>query len=184
MEKGKTPSPRPGMCSSTKNKRYTIFHSNQSNSEDSNLIPNNYETRLNFIKHHALMDDNVPSYFSDQFPLYVKTSLSERLTVIKVDPSISTLVKNSTGLDYDILFVGTTTGRILKFITSFITQSSTRPLDVFQSDDKTFQKNAPKLTLIESIQIFKYDIPIRNIILHYNTSQLVVQSDNEVKLEI
>ena len=184
MEKGKTPSPRPGMCSSTKNKRYTIFHSNQSNSEDSNPIPSNYETRLNFIKHHALMDDNVPSYFSDRFPLYVKTSLSERLTVIKVDPNISTLVKNNTGLDYDILFVGTTTGRILKFITSFTAQPSTPPSDVFRSGHMTSQKNAPKLTLIESIQLFKYDIPIRNIILHHNTSQLVVQSDNEVELDV
>ena len=41
MDKGKTPTPRPGTCSSTKNKRYTIIHSNQTQSDHSNPVPTN-----------------------------------------------------------------------------------------------------------------------------------------------
>ena len=181
MDKGKTPSPRPGMCSSTKNKRYTIIHSNQSNTEHSSPIPNNFESRHNFIKHHALMDNNVPSYFNSQFPLYVKTSLSERLTVIKVDPSIRAFGMNQTSEEYDILFVGTTTGRILKFVSSFPSTSTTPPLRSFRNENETNKDKEPTVILIESIQLFNYNTPIRNIILHHNTSQVVVQSDNEVR---
>ena len=182
MEKGKTPTPRPGMCSSTKNKRYTIIHSNQSSSEYSNSIPNNFESRHNFIKHHALMDENVPSYLNNQIPLYIKTSLSERLTVIKVDSNVLTMPKNQTSDVYDVLFVGTTTGRILKFISSFVKSPPISPFKSFLNEEERAKDNFPSLTLIESIQLFKFNIPIRNIILHHNTSQLVVQSDNEVSI--
>lgn len=180
MDKGKTPSPRPGMCSSTKNKRYTIIHSNQSSSEHSSPIQNNFESRHNFIKHHALMDNNVPSYFSSQFPLYVKTSLSERLTVIKVDPGFGSFGINQTLEEYDILFVGTTTGRILKFVSNFASTSNALPFSSFRNEKEASKDREPKVILIESIQLFNYNTPIRNVILHHNTSQVVVQSDNEV----
>ena len=182
MSKAKTPSPRPGICMNKpkKNKRYTIFHANQSS--EYNNVPNNYETRLNFIKHHTLMDDNVLSYFSSQFPLYVKTSLSERLSVITVDPNVrpaSEELESSLSL-YDILFVGTTTGRVLKFVCGFASPSSAHPPSFHHHEKVRRQKVDPKLILIESIQIFEYNIPIRNIIVHQNTGQLIVQSDNQV----
>ena len=127
------------------------------------------------------MDTNVPSYFSSQFPLYVKTSLSERLTVIKVDPRISSFERNQTLEEYDVLFVGTTTGRILKFVSSFASALTTPPVSSFRNEKDANKNLKPKLILIESIQLFNYNTPIRNIILHHNTSQVVVQSENEVR---
>ena len=168
------------MSNPKKNKRYTIVHANQSS--EYNNVPNNYESQLNFIKHHTLMNDNVPSYFSSQFPLYVKTSLSERLSVITVDPNVrpaSGDLGSSLSL-YDVVFVGTTTGRVLKFICGFPARSSVHQSS-FQHHEKDKRKNIdPKLILIESIQLFEYNIPIRNIIVHHNTSQLIVQGDNQV----
>ena len=128
------------------------------------------------------MDENVPSYLNNQIPLYIKTSLSERLTVIKVDSNILAVSKNQTSVVYDVLFVGTTTGRILKFISGFEKHSATSPLKSFRGEEERAKDNFPNLVLIESIQLFKFNIPIRNIILHHNTSQLVVQSDNEVSV--
>ena len=127
MSRTKTPWPRPGTCTSTskKNKRYTIAQGNQSREFSS--VPNSYESRLNFIKHHSLMDNNIPSYFDSQFPFYVKTSLSERLSTIEVDPNIvlqdsrNGKMKHSS---YDLIFVGTTTGRVLKFFNNFSSNRS------------------------------------------------------------
>ena len=183
MSSSKIPSPRPGVCTkfSTKNKRFTLIQSNQSNEHTSN--PTNYETRLNFIKHHALMDNNVPSYFRSQFPLYIKTSLGERLTVITVDSNVLPANNNDdpTERHYDVMFVGTTTGRILKLV-SFATSSSLpNPLRNKREYDKTNGDDIGQIPiLIESIQMFEFNVPIRNIMVHKNTSQIIALSDNEV----
>ena len=175
MSRTKTPWPRPGTCTSTskKNKRYTIAQGNQSREFSS--VPNSYESRLNFIKHHSLMDNNIPSYFDSQFPFYVKTSLSERLSTIEVDPNIvlqdsrNRKMKHSS---YDLIFVGTTTGRVLKFFNNFSSTSN--------HDDKNNPGGSSRPMLIESIQIFDYNVPVRKILVHRKTSKLIIQSDDEV----
>ena len=175
MSRTKTPWPRPGTCTSTskKNKRYTIAQGNQSREFSS--VPNSYESRLNFIKHHSLMDNNIPSYFDSQFPFYVKTSLSERLSTIEVDPNIvlqtfkDGKMKHSS---YDLIFVGTTTGRVLKFFNNFSSTSN--------YDDKNDPGGSSRPMLIESIQIFEYSVPVRKILVHRKTSKLIIQSDDEV----
>ena len=183
MSRAKTPSPRPGVCSSStrKKKRYTLeHHANQSS--EYNDIPNNYESRLNFIKHHALMDDNVPSYFHNQYPLFVKTTLSERLSVITVNPNILPVVEKEQLLElsYDVIYIGTTTGRVFKFVCNISPRTSV-PQSMFEDTHK--REISPKFILIESIQIFEYTVPVRNILVHHDTSQVVVQSDNEVNIQ-
>ena len=183
MSTSKIPSPRPGVCQkfSTKNKRFTLIQSNQSK-EHSNT-PTNYETRLNFIKHHALMDNNVPSYFRSQFPLYIKTSLGERLTVITVDSNILPANIRNEPMDshYDVMFVGTTTGRILKLVSIATSSPLSNNLRNKREYDKMGGDDIGQIPiLIESIQMFEFNIPIRNIMVHKNTSQLIALSDNQV----
>ena len=129
------------------------------------------------------MDNNVPSYFRNQFPLYIKTSLGERLTVITVDSNIlpANIKDEPMESHYDVMFVGTTTGRILKLV-SFATSLSLpnnlrnkREYDTTKGDDI-----GPIPILVESIQMFEFNVPIRNIMVHKNTSQLIALSDNEV----
>ena len=58
------------------------------------------------------MDRSVPSFH--QMPLFIKTSLGERLTVIAVDTRVPTIEQTHR----DVIFVGTTRGRVLKLVNS------------------------------------------------------------------
>ena len=63
MSKTETPEPRPGSC----NQKTTV-------------------EGMNFIKRHTLVDKAVPTVH--KMPLFIKTSLGERLTVIAVDSGV------------------------------------------------------------------------------------------------
>jgi semaphorin 6 len=76
-------------------------------------------------------------------------SLGERLTVIESDPGVQAV----DGTFTDILFVGTTNGRVLKI------SSNTN-------------------TLIEALQVFPYHIPVRSLLVAKD--QVIVLSDHEV----
>ncbi|XP_050537990.1 semaphorin-1A-like isoform X2 [Daktulosphaira vitifoliae] len=86
----KVPDPRPGQCAN-----------------DSRTLP---DLTLNFIKSHSLMDDAVRSFY--QQPIIIRTSVNYRFTVIAVDPQ----VKAIDGKTYDVLFIGTDSGKVLKAI--------------------------------------------------------------------
>ena len=45
-------------------------------------------------------------------PLFIKTSMAERLTVVGVDAGVAAV----NGGSFDVIFVGTTAGRILKLV--------------------------------------------------------------------
>lgn len=127
MSKSQIPEPRPGLC----------------NVNGQNLP----ERNMNFIKRHSLMDWAVES--GTKAPIFTKTSLGERLTVIAADPGVRSVEGSIT----DILFVGTTNGRVLK-----ISSNSN--------------------TLIEAFQVFPYHVPVRNLLV--SQDQIIVLSDHEV----
>ncbi len=145
LDRGQVPSPRPGQCRMQENTTLS-------------------ESSLNFIKRHSMMDWAVPSSRTNG-PVFVKTSMGERLTVIAVDPG----VKSVDGSDYDVIFVGTTSGRILKLV---------HPAG---SPDTS-------VTLAESIQVFPEHMAVRNLLvvrgdegdLAVSTSRLIVLSEHEV----
>jgi hypothetical protein len=97
------------------------------------------------------MDKAVPSLHN--MPMFVKASLGERLTMIAVDPGVAGMNDpNSAGgisaqNHYDVLFVGTTRGRVLKIVNS--------ARDPFT--------NEPQPILVESIQVKKPIKKIENI---------------------
>ena len=70
------------------------------------------------------MDQAVPSVH--RMPLFIKTSLGERLTVIAVDPAVPTIEKSH----HDVIFVGTTRGRVLKLVNSARNHPDAQPLPV------------------------------------------------------
>ena len=82
------------------------------------------------------MDQAVPSVH--RMPLFIKTSLGERLTVIAVDPAVPTIEKSH----HDVIFVGTTRGRVLKLVNSARNHPDAQPLPV----------------LIEAIQVNKFSL--------------------------
>lgn len=113
------------------------------------------EKHLNFLKENMLMDRAVPT--SIHLPHYIKTSPHERLTAIAVEPAVAT----ANGETADILFVGTTRGRVLK-LASYRGQTN----------------------LIEELQVFPLHVAVSNLLVARERGQqakLVVLSDHEVK---
>ena len=149
---------------------------------DSTTLP---ESTLNFIKSHSLMDEAVPNAklrmssqqpegvtdFDHGDPLFVKTSLTERLTVIAVDPQIRT----PSGSFYDVMYVGSTKGKVLKVISAV------------EDKEATARHPKRKPVIIEEIQLFPQHVAVRNIqVLSHkeeadNDKKLIVLSDYEVK---
>jgi len=139
MSKAETPEPRPGSC----NAKTT-------------------EEGMNFVKRHTLVDRAVPS--AHNMPLFIKTSLGERLTVIAVDSGVPGVQDSGLNTHHDVIFVGTTRGRVLKLVNSARHGSDMEPLPV----------------LVEALQVFPYDVPVKNLLVVRESDQLIVLSEQEV----
>ncbi|GBL76746.1 Semaphorin-1A [Araneus ventricosus] len=136
----KVPEPRPGQCVN-----------------DSRTLP---EVTVNFIESNSLMDRAVPSFWNH--PVVLHTVFQYRFTHITVDPQIET----SDEKHYDVLYVGTDNGKVLKCINA-------------GSDSKT-GKVIP--VVIEEFQVFQ-KLPITNLMVYHTPSdaKLVVVSREEIK---
>jgi len=143
-------------------------------SADSKSLP---ESTLNFMKSHSLMDGAVGNVYAA--PLFVKTAVNERLTVIAVDPEVRTPADGKT---YDVMYVGTSRGKVLKVIS-------------VEDDTKTFDHKKDvahrKPVVIEEMQVFPYHVPVANVQVvkakkasgggSAEKKKLVVLSGHEVK---
>merc|ERR1712156_1184350 len=87
--------------------------------------------------------------------------LHERLTAISVDPGVKTPGDDNAD-QYDVLYVGTTKGKVFKVISSH----------------SVFGKY-PRPVIAEEIQVFPYHVPVKN--LQVVNDKLIVVSDHEVK---
>ena len=144
----KVPSPRPGSCMN-----------------DTKTLP---DSSLNFIKTHTIMDETVSAFFGA--PIVVRTGvLSSRFTAIAVDPQIMT----TAGKAYDIVFIGTTRGRVLKVINAKSAQS----------------KEDVKTVVIEELQLFSPNTIIKELKVmndlrgggQKSLGRLAVMSENEIR---
>ncbi|XP_067002986.1 semaphorin-1A [Anabrus simplex] len=139
----KVPDPRPGQCVN-----------------DSRTLP---DLTLNFIKTHSLMDESVPSFFGQ--PVVIRTSFHYRFTQIAVDPQI----KTPGGKPYDVLFIGTDNGKVIKAVNA----------------DSADTLNRVSPVVIEEIQVFPPHVPVRNLKVVRDSSlpdgRLVVVADGEVQ---
>ncbi|XP_020291407.1 semaphorin-1A isoform X2 [Pseudomyrmex gracilis] len=147
VPESKVPDPRPGQCSN-----------------ESRTLP---DLTLNFIKTHSMMDESVPSFFGQ--PIVIRTSFHYRFTQIAVDPQVKTMG----GKTYDVLFIGTDNGKVIKAINA-------------ESAD-SHQKVSP--VVIEEIQAFPPTVPVRGIKVvrasqagdGLEDGRLVVISDSQVQ---
>ncbi|XP_043278781.1 semaphorin-1A isoform X2 [Venturia canescens] len=147
VQSAKVPDPRPGQCVN-----------------DSRTLP---DLTLNFINAHSLMDESVQSFFGQ--PIVIRTSFHYRFTQIAVDPQ----VKTPGGKTYDVLFIGTDNGKIIKAVNA-------------ESAD-THERVSP--VVIEEIQAFPASVPVRGIKVVRATQasdgledgRLVVIADSQVQ---
>ena len=117
----KVPQPRPGACSN-----------------DTKTLPDSY---INFVKTHSLMDEPVPPFFGS--PVLIRTGLVSRFTTIAVDPQVGT----TEGKTFDVIFVGTSKGRIIKAINALSSDS----------------RDKVETVVIEELQVFDPDVVIKEL---------------------
>eukprot|EP00092_Neocalanus_flemingeri_P013940 GFUD01015036.1.p1 GENE.GFUD01015036.1~~GFUD01015036.1.p1 ORF type:complete len:639 (+),score=87.98 GFUD01015036.1:287-2203(+) len=122
VEDMKVPNPRPGRCS-----------------QDSQKLP---ESSLRFIQDHSIMDEAVPAYFGGS-PLFIRANIEypSQFSEIAIDPQI----KTSDGQIYDIMFVGTDKGQVLKIV---------------NSANKIPGGKNQQPVLVEELQVLKFGEPI------------------------
>ncbi|KAK7083551.1 Sema domain, partial [Halocaridina rubra] len=121
------PEPRPGQCV-----------------KDSSTLP---DVTLNFIKSHSLMDEAVPAFFGR--PILISTSFhySGRFTSIAVDSQVRT----PDGKAYDVLFIGTDDGKVIKAV-------NTKSADSYQEVEPFIIEEItvfPPHVVITSLQVIK-----------------------------
>ncbi|XP_070388164.1 semaphorin-1A isoform X5 [Dermacentor albipictus] len=134
----KVPEPRPGQCVN-----------------DSRTLP---DVTLNFITEHPLMDQAVPSHFGR--PILVHTGFQYRFTYIAVDPQVETV----SGKKYDVLFIGTDTGRVLKAV----------------NVPRQQQSAGGRPVLVEDVGVFQ-GAPVTNLLVHRPQGRLVVVTHSEIQ---
>ncbi|GJQ84422.1 Sema-1a [Trypoxylus dichotomus] len=142
VQSSKVPDPRPGQCHN-----------------DSRTLP---DLTLNFIKTHSLMDESVSNFFGQ--PIVIRTSVHYRFTQIAVDPQ----VKVPGGNSYDVLFIGTDNGKVIKAVNGLSAET----------------KHGVRPVVVEEIQVFPGHVAVRSIKVVRNSRQdgrLIVVSDGEVQ---
>jgi len=93
VPKIKEPIPRPGRCSL-----------------ESQTLP---ESSLSFVKSHSIMDEAVPSFFGGR-PLFVSANLHRPSQFREM--AVDSQVQTPDGHAFDVVYVGTTKGTILKIV--------------------------------------------------------------------
>ena len=121
------------------------------------------DEHLNFLKENTLMDQAVTSSINQ--PHFIKTSPHERLTSLAVDPAVPT----ASGEKVDVLFVGTTRGRILKL--------------ALQRPGPHTGPHRHNTVLIEQLQVFPLHVAVSHIqvVATEGGPRVVAVSDHEVK---
>lgn len=93
VRENKLPDPRPATCS-----------------QDSQSLS---ESSLRFVQDHSIMDESVPAYFGAR-PLFIQTNIQHPSQYREI--AVDSQVKTADGLLFDVLFVGTDNGRVLKIV--------------------------------------------------------------------
>uniref|UniRef100_A0A7N6BPT0 Sema domain, immunoglobulin domain (Ig), short basic domain, secreted, (semaphorin) 3B n=1 Tax=Anabas testudineus TaxID=64144 RepID=A0A7N6BPT0_ANATE len=138
---GKVPYPRPGMCPS---KTFGSFDSTKGFPDDV----------IQFARHHPLMYN--PVYPMSRRPIFIRTNMDYSFTQIAVDRV------NAADGQYDVMFIGTDKGTVLKVI----------------NVPKESWNNMEEL-LLEELEVFKVRNPI-NMQLSSKRQQLYVSSDTGI----
>uniref|UniRef100_A0A8C6PI78 Sema domain, immunoglobulin domain (Ig), short basic domain, secreted, (semaphorin) 3B n=1 Tax=Nothobranchius furzeri TaxID=105023 RepID=A0A8C6PI78_NOTFU len=139
---GKVPYPRPGMCPS---KTFGSFESTKGFPDDV----------IQFARHHPLMYN--PVYSMGRRPVFVRTNVDYSFTQIVVDRV------NAADGQYDVMFIGTDKGTVLKVI----------------SVPKESWNNMEEL-LLEELEVFKDASPVTNMQISSKRQQLYVGSDTGI----
>jgi len=120
------PEPRPGSCPN-----------NSKELSDANL---------NFIKNHPLMNEAVPPFFGA--PVLIRTGINTGFTSIGVDPQVAA----PDGSKFDVIYVGTSSGVLLKAVNSLAPKSKirARPVIIEEIEVMEDQSSISQVSIVRS----------------------------------
>ena len=120
----------------------------------SGSCPNNSkeltDANLNFIKTHPLMNDAVPPFFGS--PVLLRTGFNTGFTAIDVDAQVMA----PDGSRFDVIFVGSSTGHLLKAVNSLSPKSRT----------------TTRTVIIEEIELMSSSIKIGKFKIHIGLAKV------------
>ncbi|CAG9796562.1 unnamed protein product [Diatraea saccharalis] len=148
LEKEKVPSPRPGSCV-----------------EDSRTLS---DSAVNFIKTHPLMDKAVPSFLAR--PLLIRVSLQYRFSAIAVHSQVQAMNGNK----YDVIYVGTDDGRVIKAVNVAANEG------VFDGSDE-YSRSPVRTSVISEVQVLPQGTAIKQMHVALTTEKLIVASSDIIK---
>ncbi|XP_058838502.1 semaphorin-1A [Topomyia yanbarensis] len=138
VPQSQVPEPRPGKCV-----------------DDSRTLP---KASVNFVKMNTLMDSSVHSLHSR--PVFTRVSLLYRLSAITVDPQVKAL----DGKTYDVIFVGTNDGKVIKFV-NILSSNSTEDV---------------KTVVISETQAFPLGNKVNEMTISKKNKKLIVISNGKI----
>ncbi|CAH0727335.1 unnamed protein product, partial [Brenthis ino] len=149
LPKEKIPQPQPGSCV-----------------EDSRTLS---DSAINFIKTHPLMDRAVPSFLAR--PILIRVSLQYRFSAIAVHPQVQAMNGNK----YDVMFVGTDDGRVIKAVNVASNEGD------FDSSMDEYSRSPVRTAIISEVQVLPPGVPIKQMHVALTTEKLIVASGDMIK---
>ncbi|XP_052743584.1 semaphorin-1A [Bicyclus anynana] len=149
LPKEKVPHPQPGSCV-----------------EDSRTLS---DSAINFIKTHPLMDRGVPSFLAR--PVLIRVSLQYRFSAIAIHPQVQSMNGNK----YDVMYVGTDDGRVIKAVNVASNEG------VFDSSMDEYSRNPVRTAVISEVQVLPPGVPIKQMHVALTTEKLIVSSGDIIK---
>jgi semaphorin 6 len=137
LDDSEVPTSRPGQCV-----------------DDSRTLPS---STINFVLKNPLMDGAVNPIHNA--PLLVHTGSNYKFTAVAVDPKVETI----NGRSYDVIFIGTDNGNVLKVINAGSSEIDNKPVVISE------EQVLPKGTRVKELRVSRA------------TGKLVVVSDNYVR---
>lgn len=137
LDESELPTPRPGKCT-----------------DDSRTLP---MSTINFILKNPLMDGAIRPIHES--PLLVHTGPNYKFTTIAVDPQVET----ASGKIYDVIFIGTDKGQVLKMVNTGNAVNENKPV------------------VISEQQVLPYGTRIKELKISKSTQTLIIVADDFIK---
>ncbi|CAG9581459.1 unnamed protein product [Danaus chrysippus] len=134
--------------------------------EDSRTLS---DSAINFIKTHPLMDKAVPSFLAR--PILIRVSLQYRFSAIAIHPQVQSMNGNK----YDVMYVGTDDGRVIKAVNVASNEG------VFDASMDEYGKNPVRTAVISEVQVLPPGVPIKQMHVALTTEKLIVSSGDMIK---
>lgn len=142
------PEPRPGKCV-----------------DDSRELP---MRTVNFVRMHTLMESSVPALYGR--PVLTRVTSKHRFTAIATDAQVEAL----NGDKYDVIFIGTDNGHVIKSIHYLRSANDTKSNQNGSGEQQELDQSNLETVVISETQAFSRSLPVKQMTVTNDQQSLVV----------